>query len=212
MTADKSSGETAYDQLIAAVQSGAYTPGARLREQEVGARFGLSRTPVREALRRLESEGIVEHRPRLGAVLRSLDHGELVELYEMRMVLERAAATMAAQHGAEAEFDALANINNQIARTWETPAQGAALNRDFHDGLYRAARNRFLCEAARNLNNTLLLLGPTTYADPGRLDVVLSEHSAIIKTLRARDGGAAAAAADAHLRTSLAYRLQRAPE
>ncbi len=93
----KSSGAAAYDAMIDAIRRGDFLPGARLREEEVGARLNLSRTPVREALRRLEAEGIVEHRPRAGAVVRQLSHAEVVELYEMRLVLERTAAEMAAQ-------------------------------------------------------------------------------------------------------------------
>ncbi|MDD9978673.1 MAG: GntR family transcriptional regulator, partial [Boseongicola sp.] len=79
----------AYDKLMASIRTGVYRPGDRLREEEVGDRLKISRTPVREALRRLEAEGVVEHRPRQGAVVRQLNHAEVVELYEMRVVLAR---------------------------------------------------------------------------------------------------------------------------
>ncbi len=202
-----SSGEAAYSALLDALRAGTFSPGERLREEEVGERLGLSRTPVREALRRLESDGIVEHRPRIGAVIRSLGHTEIVELYEMRMVLERTAAEMAARHGAEAEFNALDAINDRIEAARDTPARGAAINQDFHRGLYLAGRNRFLLEAARALNNALLLLGPTTYTDPERIDVVVRQHRDIITALREGDAAAAGAAAEAHLKTSLEHRL-----
>ncbi|WP_298839473.1 GntR family transcriptional regulator [uncultured Roseobacter sp.] len=204
----RSSGQAAYEELLKALRAGTFSPGARLREEEVGEQLGLSRTPVREALRRLESDGIVEHRPRIGAVIRSLEHTEIVELYEMRMVLERTAAEMAAKHGAEAEFDALDAMNDQIEADRSTPATGAAINQDFHRGLYLAARNRFLLEAARALNNSLLLLGPTTYTDPDRIDVVVRQHRDIIAALRDGDAEAAGAAAEAHLKTSLQHRLK----
>ncbi|WP_300037503.1 GntR family transcriptional regulator [uncultured Roseobacter sp.] len=204
----RSSGQAAYDALLAALRNGTFQPGARLREEEVGEQLGLSRTPVREALRRLESDGIVEHRPRIGAVIRSLGHTEIVELYEMRLVLERTAAEMAAKHGADAEFDALDALNDRIEAERSNPALGAAINQDFHRGLYLAGRNRFLMEAARALNNSLLLLGPTTYTDPERIDVVVRQHRAIIDALRAGDAEAAGAAAEAHLKTSLQHRLK----
>ena len=159
----RSSGEAAYHAVMEAIRRGDYVPGARLREEEVGARLDLSRTPVREALRRLEAEGIVEHRPRAGAVVRQLSHAELVELYEMRVVLERTAAELAARHGTAAEFDTLAALNRQIAEERSNPAQAAAINQAFHRGLYLASRNRFLLDAARGLNNALLLLGPRRY-------------------------------------------------
>ncbi|MDA7423630.1 GntR family transcriptional regulator [Thalassococcus lentus] len=204
----KSSGEQAYDVLLGEIRMGTYTPGDRLREEDVASRLRLSRTPIREALRRLESDGIVEHRPRVGAVIRTLAHTEVVELYEMRMVLERTAAEMAAKHGASAEFDALEVMNDRIAAERDNPALGAAINQDFHRGLYLAGRNRFLLEASRALNNALLLLGPTTYTDPERIDVVVRQHSAIITALREGDAEAAGAAAEGHLQTSLLHRLR----
>ena len=209
MTTTQSSGGAAYDALLSALRDGAYRPGDRLREEEVGERLGLSRTPVREAFRRLEAEGIVEHRPRIGAVIRALDHVEIVELYEMRMVLERTAAEMAAKHGTAAEFDALDAINDQIEAERDRPARGAAINQDFHRGLYRAGRNRFLLESARALNNALLLLGPTTYTDAERIDVVVRQHRDIVAALRNGDAEGAGAAAEAHLHTSLRHRLLR---
>lgn len=204
----RSSGEAAYHAVMEAIRRGDYVPGARLREEEVGARLDLSRTPVREALRRLEAEGIVEHRPRAGAVVRQLSHAELVELYEMRVVLERTAAELAARHGTAAEFDTLAALNRQIAEERSNPAQAAAINQAFHRGLYLASRNRFLLDAARGLNNALLLLGPTTFTDVARVDTVVAQHAAILDALFAGDPTAAGEAAEAHLQTSLRVRLK----
>lgn len=204
----KASGETAYDLLHGAIRTGVFRPGDRLREEDVGERLSLSRTPVREALRRLEADGIIEHRPRQGAVVRQLSHSEVVELYEMRVVLERTAAEMAAKHGAAAEFDALDDLNRAIGEERANPARAAAINQDFHRGLYLAGRNRFLLEAARALNNSLLLLGPTTFTDEMRVDEVTTQHRAIVDALRDGDGEAAGAAAEAHLNTSLRERLK----
>ncbi len=203
-----SSGETAYRALMDALRSGEFSPGDRLREEEVGERLSLSRTPVREALRRLEAEGIVEHRPRVGAVIRRLSHAEVVELYEMRVVLERTAAELAAKHGTDPEFDALEDINAEIAAERANPATAAAINQRFHMGLYRAGRNRFLLDAARALNNSLILLGPTTFTDDTRVDQVVGQHASIIAALRDQDAEAAGAAAEAHLQTSLRHRLR----
>ncbi len=210
--AEKSSGEAAYDALMASIRSGVFVPGNRLREEEVAERLGLSRTPVREALRRLEADGIVEHRPRIGAVIRRLNHGEVVELYEMRLVLERTAAEMAAKHGTVAEFDTLEDLNQSIADERANPATAAAINQEFHRGLYLACRNRFLLEAARALNNSLLLLGPTTFTDEVRIDVVVREHQAIVDALREGDVEAAGVAAEVHLNTSLRQRLKALSE
>ncbi|MCB4379217.1 GntR family transcriptional regulator [uncultured Tateyamaria sp.] len=203
---DMSQGETAYAQLLAAIRTGEFAPGDRLRETDVADRLNLSRTPVREALRRLEADGIVEHRPRLGAVIRQLSHAELVELYEMRIVLERTAAEMAAKHAAAAEIDALRDLNSAMSKG--SPAEAAALNQDFHRGIYLATRNRFLLDAARALNNALMLMGPTTLADQQRIEVVTAQHDDILTAIAASDSAAAGEAAEAHLQTSLRYRLK----
>ncbi|MFL4470396.1 GntR family transcriptional regulator [Tateyamaria armeniaca] len=205
-TPDMSQGEAAYAKLLAAIRSGDFVPGDRLRETDVAARLNLSRTPVREALRRLEADGIVEHRPRLGAIIRQLSHGELVELYEMRSVLERTAAEMAAKHAGPAEVDALRALNAAIAAS--APAEAAALNQDFHRGIYLATRNRFLLDAARALNNALMLLGPTTLDDPERIAIVSEQHYAILDAIANGDVHAAGQTAELHLQTSLVHRLK----
>lgn len=207
-TGAQSSAEMAYEALMSAIREGRFMPGDRLREEEVGDDLSLSRTPVREALRRLEAEGVVEHSPRIGAVIRRLGHSEIVELYEMRMVLERTAAEMAAKHGTDAEFDTLDELNAAILEARAQPSRAAGINQTFHRSLYLAGRNRFLLEAARALNNSLLLLGPTTYGDDARIDDVVTQHQAIVDALRNEDAEAAGVAAEAHLQASLRYRLR----
>ena len=203
----RSGAEIAYDLILDSLQNGRIQAGDRVREEELAEQLELSRTPVREALRRLEADGIVEHRPRSGAIIRQLSHTEVVELYEMRVVLERTAATLAAQHGVEAEFNHLQDINQTLAHESSNPNRAAALNQQFHKGLYQAGRNRFLLEAARSLNNSLLLLGPTTLADESRVELVVDQHQSIIDALKLRDAAAAGAAAELHLQTSLAARI-----
>lgn len=202
------SGETAYDQLMSFIRTGEVQPGDRLREEDLCSRLSMSRTPVREALRRLEADGIVEHRPRVGAVLRKLNRSEMVELYEMRTVLERTAAELAARHATPAEIDVLAALNDDIAAETSNPAKAAAINQEFHRALYHAGRNRFLLEAARSLNNSLMLMGPTTYTNETRIEDVVAQHAGIVSGLRAGDAEAAGQAAEAHLQASLRYRLR----
>lgn len=205
---DMSQGEVAYAQLRAAIREGQFQPGERLREVDVAERLALSRTPVREALRKLESDGIVEHRPRIGAVIRTLSRPEVVELYEMRLVLERTAAEMAAKHASAAEIDALEGLNAQIGTAKDNAPRASALNQKFHHCIYLATRNRFLLESARALNNALMLLGPTTLADEARIKTVFAQHQDIIAALRDGDPLAAGTAAETHLQTSLRHRLK----
>jgi len=207
-TTDQSQGSLAFAKLMGAIKEGLYAPGDRLREVEVADRLSLSRTPVREAFRRLEAEKIIEHRPRVGAVVRALGQAEVVELYEMRMVLERTAAEMAAKHAAAAEIDAMAAINDEIAGMSDGGPKVATVNQTFHRAIYLAARNRFLLESARAMNNALLLLGPTTLADQDRIETVVEQHNHILAAIGAGDRDAAGAAAEAHLQASLRYRLK----
>ena len=206
-TKGRSGAETAHDLIMNALREGELRSGDRVREEELAERLNLSRTPIREALRRLEADGIVEHRPRSGAIIRQLSHTEVVELYEMRVVLERTAAMLAAQHGAEAEFDRLNELNEAIATERSNANRAAAINQQFHQGLYQAGRNRFLLEAARSLNNSLLLLGPTTLQDEERVELVVDQHQQIVDALKARNADAAGAAAEVHLQTSLKARI-----
>ena len=110
-------------------------------------RLSISRTPVREAIRRLEADGLVTHEPRVGAVMRTLDYAEVMELYEMRTVLEGTAARMAARSAGAVEIAELAALNAEMAARPRRPARLAALNRRFHLTLIDAARNRYLVTA-----------------------------------------------------------------
>src|SRR5690606_5593439 len=85
-------GQIAYRRLLEEIGRGELQPGTRLREVELAERLGISRTPIREAIRQLESDGLVVHLPRQGATVRVLEYSEIMELYEMRAVLEATAA------------------------------------------------------------------------------------------------------------------------
>ncbi|MDO5630255.1 MAG: GntR family transcriptional regulator [Paracoccus sp. (in: a-proteobacteria)] len=200
-------GQSAYRRLLAEIRSGQLGPGARLRETELAERFGISRTPVREAIRQLEADGLVIHLPRQGASLRTLDHAEVIELYEMRAVLEGTAARLAARMALPLEIDALADLNAALAKAGPG-ADAQDLNRQFHAALMDAARNRFLVKTNSALKKTLLILGPTTLADPSRAGDAAQEHAAIIAALQSRDGDAAEAAMRRHIEAALNFRLR----
>ena len=140
-------------------------------------------------------------------MIRALSFPEVVELFEMRLVLERTAAELAARHAVPAEIDTLDALNAEIGQCLSDSAQAAAINQQIHLSLYRAGRNRFLIEATRAMSNALMLLGPTTIADEARIDVVCRQHQDIIDAVRSRDEEQAGAAAEAHLETSLRHRL-----
>ena len=184
--------DTAYEKLFHAIEIGEIEPGERLLEIELAKRFGVSRTPIREAIRKLESEGIIQHLPRVGAVVRHLGQPEIVELYEMRIVLEATAAEMAAQHASSAELATLDALNSDMLDASANPNTVAQVNRQFHFCIVEAARNQFLTHCYHDLSNALMLLGKTTLDTKQRIDHVYSQHADIIIALRERDGIAAA--------------------
>ena len=199
--------KTAYDHLFHAIETGGIKPGQRLLETELAAQFGFSRTPIREAMRKLEANGIVQHEPRVGAVVRKLGQQEIVELYEMRIVLETTAAEMAAKHASDAELRTLEALNAKMVAKGMDTQEVFQLNRRFHTCIMNAARNQFLAHSYDGLSHVLILLGKTTLENEERIALVTQQHGDIIAALRSGDGAAAGAAMRVHMEASLDHRL-----
>ena len=177
-------------------------------ETELASRFGVSRTPIREAIRRLETDGLVVHKPRIGAVVRVLTQQEIVELYEMRIVLEATAAQMAAKHCSNAETRTLHDLNDQMLAHSKDPFAVATLNRKFHTCIFNAARNRFLAQSYNSLSYSLILLGKTTLETDERVQNVYAQHEAIIGALISADTEIASEVMRLHMETSLDHGLK----
>jgi DNA-binding GntR family transcriptional regulator len=200
--------EDAYRQLKEAIRKGALAPGTRIREADIAERFRISRTPAREAIRRLESEGLISSVPRQGAIVSKLDHQETMELYDLREILEGAAAGFAARHASLAEIEELQELIAAEPELVDKPDQLADLNQLFHSALYRAAHNRFLERMLIGLRDSMALLGGTSLKVKGRFDTAHAEHLAIVSAIAARDGEAAEQAARAHIRNAQRARLK----
>lgn len=197
-----------YELICEDIRNGNLRPGGRLRESELAARFNVSRTPVREAIRRLEVEGLVDHQPRTGAVVRKLDYPELMELYEMRTVLEGTAARLAARAASPVELEELQQLNDEMRDAVIGSDLLIRLNRQFHRRLLEAARNRFLLRAMVSIDNTLLILGASNMEQPDRAREAISEHTAVLDGLIARDSDVAEAAMRRHLERAQFARLR----
>jgi DNA-binding GntR family transcriptional regulator len=201
--------EAAYDLLRTAVMEGLLQPGQRLREIDVSDWLDMSRTPVREAFRRLERDGLITFAPHKGMTVTVLDHGAIMELYRMREVLEGTAASLAAQHATDAEIAALEDM---IIQETEFGADSRALaghNVAFHNAIYAAAHNRYLLRSLYGLRDSMALLGRTTYSVPGRVEAALNEHRTVVGAIARRDPGAADVAMRAHLRSAQHARLRQ---
>jgi DNA-binding GntR family transcriptional regulator len=201
-------GQDAYLRIVRAIRAGTLVPGDRLTETDLAARFGMSRTPVREAIRQLEADGLVVHTPRLGAAIRTLDHSEISELYEMRAVLESTSARFAARAASAVELVEIAAIHDAMANAANAEDRYRH-NQNFHAAIRDAARNRFLLQAVQAVQKTLLILGRSTMEDLDRADAAVAEHARILHTLNARDEDAAERAMRDHIQRAHAARLRQ---
>lgn len=195
--------------MLAAIQSGALTPGARLKEVELVEALSVSRTPLREALASLRSEGVLE-RDEDGLRVRQLDWRDVRSLYELRGTLESMAARLAAQNAGDAERQVIAEICNaeaDLVRRNAPPEDLARHNRRFHNAILQAAGNRFLVESLQRLTRLMVLLGATAYSLPTRVAAIRNEHDTINVAIQSGTADDAAAAMQNHLDTALAARL-----
>ncbi|MEM8688446.1 MAG: GntR family transcriptional regulator [Pseudomonadota bacterium] len=210
--ADKKSSSPRAEQvrreILQAIQKRRYAPGERITETEVATWLGVSRTPVREAFRRLETEGLLTFQSWRGVVVADLDRQQINELYAMRQALEGTAARLAARHIDEPEIDLLEQLLARSADVESSVEDLARVNRRFHETIYAAAHNRYLLQTLEQLRNALALLRGTTYAVPGRPASALSEHEAIVSAIRARKPKDAEDAARAHIAAAQKCRLQ----
>jgi DNA-binding GntR family transcriptional regulator len=197
-----------YARLLEAIDAGEYPPGARLIETELAERFGVSRTPVRQALSRLEAQGVAARDARGGLAVAALDYDQLGELYEVREMAEALAARLAARHASPTEIDLLHELVEADRARADDAAALARSNRTFHHQLHRASHNRYLIDTLAAMRRSLSLLSGTTLAAPGRGPESVDEHAAIVAAVASRDEDAAEAAARRHIVNALRTRLR----
>lgn len=198
-----------YRELISRLQNGTIAPGDYLREQQVAEEFGISRTPVREALRKLETEGLTVAEPRLGMRVRVLDYAEVIELYEVREVHERAVARIAAVKATDIELLELKDIQAAFEKARNNAGKMASLNQQFHFALLQMAKNRFLTRAVESMQRSMLVLGPSTLGDSKRASTAIKEHRTLIQALEKRDADKAESVMRTHLQNAQRSRIRQ---
>ncbi|MFC4278113.1 GntR family transcriptional regulator [Achromobacter aloeverae] len=198
-----SQSHAAYNEIKRRILAGLFGPDHRLREIEVANLLDMGRTPVREALKRIQDEGLITHEPGRGLVVTSMDPQEVGELYAMRQVLEGAAAELAARHASDADI-----ANMQAILDDGDGGDPVAQNLRFHQAVYGAAHNRYLIRSLQSLTETTYLLGRSTLSTPARAARSNTEHDAIVAAIRARDPRAAQEAAQHHIHQALLERLK----
>lgn len=199
--------EYVYQEIVKAIRDGRYHPGERIREADFTKRLEVSRTPVREAFRRLQSEGRLTVEPQRGAVVAELNPQEVAELYALRQHLEGIAASFAAQHASEMEIVNMERILEK-GRNSSDARELNQINWELHHAIYNAAHNRFLIKAFESISDSMALLRGVKYIPQDRPNALHEEHRHIVDAIKKRDAKAADAAAQAHIRHSFQMHLE----
>ena len=190
-------------QLADHIITGELCPGERLDERELAARFGSSRTPVREALRQLAAIGLAELRPRRGVIVARPDEDHLAETFELMADLESLCTRYAAMRMSAAERRALEACHlssGEIVRRGDRERY-AAHNIELHELVYRGSHNRALEETAQSVRRRLAPYRRGQFAVLGRLALSFAEHDRVVNSIVRGDATAAAAAMHAHVAT-----------
>lgn len=201
----------AYDLILEAIDVGVYGPGDRLVESELAERFGVSRTPIREALQRLETQSLLARDGR-SLIVASLTHDQMAELYVVRSELEGLAARLAARHATVEELRVLRAMVDEDRKLLNDSSAMARANRRFHKQIHLASHNRYLVQQLDLVHRTMALMATTSLAIEGRGQDALAEHDAIVAAIEAGDGDAAYAALKAHISIAFEVRLRQDAE
>ncbi|WP_420112344.1 GntR family transcriptional regulator [Pseudactinotalea sp.] len=192
-----------YQRLVQAIVDHELPPGTHLRERDLAERMGVSKTPIREALVRMETEKLVSIAPYRGAVVRTISRTDLRELYELRELLEGFCARVAARSATdESEERMRANVRaTQRAIDNGEVDQVAQLLEDFDTILHQHASGHRIEALLADLEAQLRLFGRLTFRAPGRQQASLAEHVAILQAVVMRDPEAAEQACRRHVRS-----------
>lgn len=201
----------AYTLILQAIDSGVYKPGDRLVENELAERFGVSRTPIREALQRLETQSLLARDGR-SLIVASLDHNQMADLYVVRCELEGLAARLAARHATQEEIRVLRQMVEADRKLLGDPAALARANRRFHKQVHLASHNPFLVRQLDLVYRSMALMATTSLAVEGRGEKALAEHERIVDAIAEGNGPEAYAALRDHISVAFETRLRHDAE
>jgi DNA-binding GntR family transcriptional regulator len=199
-----------HGRLRAAILSGELSPGTPVIEAELATRLGASRTPVREALRRLEAEGLLDSRGLRGTVVRALKDDEVACVFEIREALESLAARRAARTLREPDLRKLEHIVESMRASVDDADEMARHDTAFHDTILAVAQGDRLKKMLTDLREELIAYRYLSLSDPERRRATIAEHDAILCALRAHDEEAAATLTAAHIANARAAVLRLA--
>jgi len=193
--------ELVFESLREAIIQGRLKPGERLMEMQLADEMGVSRTPVREAIRKLELEGFVVMIPRKGAFVAGISVKDIVDVFEVRAALEALAAGLASERITADELEELERSLVQIGELSDKDNVGAIVENDinFHDIIYKACRNQRLIQIITHLKEQIQRFRTTSLSQPGRLRDALVEHRGIVEAISDRNAEVAQNLAREHI-------------
>ena len=193
--------ELVLEAIREAIMNGSLKPRERLMEIQLAEELGVSRTPVREALRKLELEGFIVMVPRKGAYVADLSLKDIADVFEIRAALEGLAAGLAAERitDEELEYRERHLVEKGDAISQNDMERLVAIDTDFHEAIYRASRNERLFVIINNLREQIQRFRATSLAYPGRMKQSLEEHRIIVEAIQSRDVQGARQAAQEHI-------------
>jgi len=194
--------EIVYEQLKRQILTGDITPGTRMMEVELADEMGVSRTPVREAIRKLEKEGLVTIEPRRGAYASDISVKDMVDTMEVREHLESLAASLAAQTMTEEQRIELEHIANEYAEAIQNNNMEAMIHYDelFHKGIVNASGNKTLIQISESVQELALRFRYLYYDDLSRYGSMPMEHKEILDAIENSDPQAARECAKNHVK------------
>lgn len=208
MSQSKSPNRDAYSLILEAIDVGVFKPGDRLVESDLAERFGVSRTPIREALQRLETQSLLARDGR-SLIVSSLDHNQMAELYVVRTELEGLAARLAARHATAEEIRVLGDMVADDHKLVDDPSALSRANRRFHKQIHLASHNRYLVQQLDLVHRSMALMATTSIAVEGRGADTLVEHQAIVDAIASRDEDGAYDALRNHISKAFVTRLKQ---
>ena len=203
----KLSQKDAYNLILEAIDTGLFKPGDRLVESDLAERFGVSRTPIREALQRLETQSLLARDGR-SLIVSTLDHNQMTELYAVRTELEGLAARLAARHATIEEVRVLGDLVVSDRDLLGDPSALSWANRRFHKLIHLASHNRYLVQQLDLVHRSMALMATTTLAVEGRSETALDEHQAIVDAIAQRNEERAFAVLRDHISRAFVTRLR----
>mgnify|MGYP001157137795 CR=1 FL=1 len=206
-TLNKMPQKDAYKLVLEAIDGGIFKPGDRLVESDLAERFGVSRTPIREALQRLETQSLLARDGR-SLIVATLDHNQMTELYAVRAELEALAARLAARHATGEEVRVLRDLVTEDRGLIGDPLALSSANRRFHKQIHLASHNRYLVQQLDLVHRTMALMATTSLAVKGRSETALDEHQAIVEAIEMRDEERAFLALKDHISGAFVTRLK----